>query len=74
MIRTQIRLEPDEYELAKKEAKALGISTAEFVRRAVRQMLPPNGNAPWMRYAGLVESGNRRSSQSIDEMVYGAKD
>ena len=31
MIRTQIRLEPDEYLLAKKEAKALGISMAEFV-------------------------------------------
>jgi len=27
-----------------------------------------------MRYAGFVESGNRRSSQSIDDIVYGAKD
>ena len=43
MIRTQIRLEPDEYLLAKKEAKTLGISMAEFVRRAVRQMLLPHG-------------------------------
>ena len=74
MIRTQISLEPDEYELAKKEAKTLGISVAEFVRRAVRQMLPPNGNAPWMRYAGLVESGDPQSSRSIDEVVYGSKD
>ena len=74
MIRTQISLEPDEYELAKKEAKTLGISVAEFVRRAVRQMLPPHGNAPWMRYAGLVESGDPQSSRSIDEVVYGSKD
>ena len=74
MIRTQISLEPDEYELAKKEAKTLGISVAEFVRRAVRQMLPPNGNAPWMRYAGLVESGDPQLSRSIDEVVYGSKD
>ena len=74
MIRTQISLDAEEYELAKKEARALGISVAEFVRRAVRDVLPPRSNSPWMKYAGLVESGDRRSSQSIDEVVYGAKD
>ena len=74
MIRTQVSLDRQEYALAKKEAKALGISVAEFVRRAVRRMLPASGNAPWMRYAGLVESGNARSSQSIDDIVYGHKD
>ena len=36
--------------------------------------LPPRGQAPWMRYAGLVESGNPRSSQTVDEVVYGSKD
>ena len=74
MIRTQTSLDKHEYKLMKKEARALGISVAEFVRRAVRQMVPPEGGAPWMRYAGLVESGNPRSSQSIDEVVYGSKD
>ena len=74
MIRTQVSLDKQEYALAKKEAEALGISVAEFVRRAVRQMLPPRGDAPWMRYAGFVESGNARSSQSVDEVVYGSKD
>ena len=74
MIRTQVSLDEREYALAKKEAKALGISVAEFVRRAVRQTLPPPAGAPWMRYAGLIESGNPRSSRSIDELVYGAKD
>ena len=73
MIRTQVRLDEREYALAKKEAKALGISVAEFVRRAVRQTLPRAG-APWMRYPGLIESGNPRSIQSIDELVYGARD
>jgi hypothetical protein len=63
-----------EYRLAKKEARALGISVAEFVRRAIRQSLPPAGGAPWMRYAGFVESGDARSSQSVDDVVYGAKD
>jgi len=73
MMRTQISLDRPEYELAKREASAQGISVAEFVRRAVRQQLPPRGKAPWMRYAGVVESGDQRSSQSIDEVVYGAK-
>jgi len=74
MIRTQISLHEQEYRQAKKEAKALGISVAEFVRRAIRQVLPAPGKAPWMRYAGMVETGDPRSSQSIDEIVYGQKD
>ena len=74
MIRTQISLDQDEYALAKKGARALGKSVAELVRRAVRQALPAAGEGPWMHYAGFVESGNRRSSQSIDEIVYGTKD
>ncbi len=74
MIRTQISLDKDEYRLVKKSARALGISVAEFVRRAVRQTLPPAGEGAWMRYAGLVESGNPHSSQSIDEVIYGRKD
>jgi hypothetical protein len=74
MMRTQISLDAREYALAKKEAKALGVSVAEFVRRAIRQTLPPSGNQPWMRYAGMVESGDSRSSRSVDEVVYGAKD
>lgn len=74
MIRTQVSLDVQEYSLAKKEARSLGISVAEFVRRAVRQALPPRGKGPWMRYAGFVESGDSNSSQSIDELVYGAKD
>jgi hypothetical protein len=76
MIRTQVSLDPQEYALVKREAKALGISIAEFVRRAIRLGLPPRGRtrAPWMRYAGLVESGNARSSQTVDEVVYGSKD
>lgn len=73
VIRTQISLDEHEYALAKKEAKALGISIAELMRRAIREVLPPPGKAPWMRYAGLVESGDVRSSQRLDEIVYGSK-
>jgi hypothetical protein len=74
MLRTQISLDEQDYKLAKKEAAALGISVAEYVRRAIQHMLPPSGQPIWMRYAGLVESGNPQSSQSIDEIVYGNKD
>ena len=74
MIRTQISLDENEYALAKREAKSLGISVAEFVRRAIREALPPRGEGPWMTFAGFVETGNPRSSQSVDEIVYGQKD
>jgi hypothetical protein len=73
MIRTQISLDENEYRLAKQEASALGISVAELVRRAIRQMLPVKGVKPWMRYAGFVESGDRHSGQNVDEVVYGSK-
>ena len=74
MTRTQISLDEHEYALAKAEAKALGISVAEFVRRAVREALPAQGEGPWMKFAGFVETGDPRSSQSVDEIVYGQKD
>jgi hypothetical protein len=73
MIRTQVSLHEQDYKLAKKEAKALGIPVAEYVRRAIRRALPLTTRPAWMRYAGLVESGNPRSSQSIDDIVYGFK-
>ena len=74
MVRTQVSLHKSEYDSAKKQAAALGVSLAEFIRWAVRERLPVHGDGPWMKYAGFVESGDRRSSQSIDEIVYGSKD
>jgi hypothetical protein len=74
MIRIQVSLDEREYALAKKEAKALGLSVAEFVRRAIRSTLPPSGGAPWMRYAGIVGTDDPRSSGSVDEIVYGCQD
>ena len=74
MIRTQVSLDKTEYALAKQQARALGISVAELVRRALRQQLPIDTRAPWMRYIGFVESGDPHSSQTIDEIVYGSKD
>ena len=74
MIRTQVSLQADEYELVKQQSRKLGISIAEVIRRAVRDALPAQPGGSWMRFAGFVESGNTKSSQSIDEIVYGAKD
>ena len=71
MIRTQIGFDEREYAIVKAEARSLGIPVAEFIRRAVREALPPRGEGPWMKFAGFVETGNPRSSQSVDEIVYG---
>ncbi|MGH9609541.1 MAG: CopG family transcriptional regulator, partial [Bryobacteraceae bacterium] len=71
---TQVSLGAAEYELVKRESRALGISIAEVIRRAVRDTLPPERGGAWMRFAGLVESGDPKSSLSIDEIVYGSKD
>jgi hypothetical protein len=74
MIRTQISLTEKDYLAAKREAERLGISLAELLRRSLRAVLPADEAKPWMRYAGMVESGDPRSSQNIDDVVYGRKD
>jgi len=74
MIRTQISLADHEYRAAKREAARLGISLAELLRRSLRTILPADESKPWMRYAGMVETGDRQASQKIDEVVYGQKD
>ena len=74
MVRTQISLTEEEYEAAKAEARRLGISLAELLRRSLRSILPVDASKPWMRYAGIVETGDPESSRHIDEIVYGQKD
>ena len=74
MIRTQISLSVREYRSAKRESARLGISLAELLRRSLRTLLPADDSKPWMRYAGLIETGDRKASQTIDDVVYGQKD
>lgn len=73
MIRTQISLDEQSYEAAKAEAKRLGVSLAEFLRRAVAAMLAARGTSdrPWMRHAGTVASGDPNASLTVDDVVYG---
>jgi len=73
MIRTQISLSSEEYEAARREAARLGISLAELLRRSLRNMIPVDESKPWMRYAGMVETGDAESSRHIDDVVYGRK-
>ena len=74
MIRTQISLSEHEYGAAKREARRLGISLAELLRRSLRTILPADDSKPWMRYAGMIETGDPRASQKLDDVVYGQKD
>jgi len=73
MIRTQISLSEEDYSAAKQEAVRLGISFAELLRRSLRAMIPADNSKPWMRYAGMVETGDSNSSQCVDEIVYATK-
>lgn len=73
MIRTQISLSRAEYEAAKSEAARLGISLAELLRRSLRTVIPVDESRPWMRYVGMVESGDRDSGKHVDDVVYGSK-
>jgi len=74
MIRTQISLSREEYAAAKREARRLGISLAELLRRSLRPLLPADDSSPWMRYAGMVAAGDPRASRHVDDLVYGQKD
>ena len=74
MIRTQISLSENDYQKAKAEAQKLGISLAEFFRKALKAALPVKTEKPWMKYCGMVTSGDPNSSQKVDDLIYGLKD
>lgn len=72
MIRTQISLDPELYEEARREAASRGISFAELVRRALAQVVRQDGGeAPWLRLAGAVEEAGPDASLTVDAVVYG---
>lgn len=74
MIRTQVSLSVDEYRAAKREARRLGVSLAELLRRSIQTMLSVGWEKPWMKYAGIVESADANASRRIDETVYDQRD
>lgn len=71
MIRTQISLSREDYVAAKREAARMGVSLAEYFRRALKAALPAEGEKPWMSFAGMVESGEPDAGAALDDLVYG---
>ena len=74
IIPTEVNLEESEFELVEARASALGISVDEFIRRAVREMLPAREEGLWIQHSGFAESGNPHASQTVDDFVYGSAD
>jgi hypothetical protein len=71
MIRTQVSFEERMYREAQAEARRRGISFAELCRRAMAGVLRSrSGERPWMRYAGIVQSGDPDASRTVDQVVY----
>ena len=71
MIRTQVSLDAQLYKEAKAEARRRGISFAELCRRALtRALRQRDGDKPWMRFAGVLQSGDPEASRTVDEVVY----
>lgn len=73
MAKPEIALEPELYEQARREAERQGISLSELVQKILRDALKEaveDLQKPWMRYAGIFDSGDPDASQTVDEVVY----
>ena len=71
MIRTQISVDEELYERARKLAKRQGISLAELCRRGLREAVSREpSDRPWMAYVGDLD-GHPDDSSTVDEVVYG---
>lgn len=74
-VTVYVSLERELYEQAKKEAGLRGISLAELVRKSLAETLKlRREDKPWMRWAGVFDSGDPDSSSTIDEVVYGSEE
>jgi len=49
------------------------IVVMSFLLKKKRQSMSAEAK-PWMRYAGMVSTGDPRSSHRIDEVIYGRRD
>jgi hypothetical protein len=73
MKRLQISIEPELDAAVERRAEEEGLSKAEVIRRCVREEirpLPPIEEDPFFKLCGTVQ-GDRDSSTTIDEVVYG---
>jgi hypothetical protein len=71
MIRTQISVDKELYDRAKRVARRHGISLAELVRRGLQEVVAREpSDQPWMSYAGIFD-GKETDSATVDSVVYG---
>lgn len=73
MTKAEIALEPELYEQAQEEADRRGMSLTELVQKILREALQEaveELEKPWMRYAGIFDSGDPNASQTVNEVVY----
>jgi hypothetical protein len=62
----------EDHKALKAAAKPADVQVAES--HSLRTPLPEDRKRPWMRFAGMVESGHTDASQTVDELVYRSKD
>lgn len=77
MHRTQISLEPEQYDLLVREARRRGVSLASVVRTLVTEQLrsPPraSGKSPLASITGLGEGDGQAVGRHHNEFLYGRK-
>ena len=72
MHRTQISLEPEHYGYLSAEARRLGVSMAEVVRRIVAErMRSQRPHDPFADLVGAGEGDGRFSGADHDRVLYG---
>ena len=67
-IRVQVTVDPVVHGAAKQEAKRRGLTLSAFIREAMIAALPVDDAKPWMKYAGMLKTGDPNSSRKIDEI------
>lgn len=77
MYRTQISLEPEQYDFLVREAQRRGVSLASVVRILVTEQLclPPRAGSksPLASITGLGEGDGQAVSRHHNEFLYGRK-
>ncbi len=73
--RVQVRLRPEEREAVRCEARRLGISVSEVVRRAIQPLVSATGEVdesdPLWSIVGVADGLGLQIEDDIDEVVYG---
>jgi hypothetical protein len=69
MVQIELHLTEAEHAAAAHEAKCCGMSIEDFARWALTAAVV-DADKPWMRYAGMVDSGKATPPDEIDRIAY----